>query len=224
MSAPLVSSDAPVTLVGGGPVDPAQLAEALALAPVAVAADGGGDVALPPGRDFAAVIGDMDSIRGLDALRARGVAIHRIDDQDTTDLEKCLTGVRAPLVLGLGFLHGRADHQLAAMNALVRWPEPPAVLIGGEDIVFRCPPLLELDLPPGTRVSLFPMMQTTGTVCSGLRWPVAGRTLAPFDRIGTSNEATGGHLRISFDSSGMLVILPVWTLRRVVERLRSDLP
>ena len=33
----------PVTLVGGGPVAPAELAAALALAPEAVAADGGGD-------------------------------------------------------------------------------------------------------------------------------------------------------------------------------------
>ena len=40
----LLRPAAPVTLVGGGPVDPAQLAAALALAPEAVAADGGGDV------------------------------------------------------------------------------------------------------------------------------------------------------------------------------------
>ena len=40
----LFRSAAPVTLVGGGPVDPGQLAAALALAPEAVAADGGGDV------------------------------------------------------------------------------------------------------------------------------------------------------------------------------------
>ena len=66
----------PVTLVGAGPVDPARLAEALALAPEAVAADGGGDVVLPGGRDFAAVIGDMDSLGSAAALRARGVPVH----------------------------------------------------------------------------------------------------------------------------------------------------
>ena len=41
-----------MTLVGGGPVAPRQLEAALALAPEAVAADGGGDVALPGGRAF----------------------------------------------------------------------------------------------------------------------------------------------------------------------------
>ncbi|WP_290749363.1 thiamine diphosphokinase [Amaricoccus sp.] len=224
MSAPLVSSDAPVTLVGGGPVDPAQLAQALALAPLAVAADGGGDLALPGGRDFAAVIGDMDSVRDLAALAARGVAIHPSDDQDTTDLEKCLAAIRAPLVLGLGFLHGRIDHQLAAMNALVRWPAPPAILIGGEDLAFRCPPRLALDLPAGMRVSLFPMAPATGLACEGLRWTVAGRTLAPDARIGTSNEATGGPLRLAFDGPAMLVILPVETLPRVIDCLLAELP
>lgn len=201
--------------MGGGPVDPAQLAAALALAPVAAAADGGGDVALPGGRDFAAVIGDMDSLRDPAALRARGVAVHAIADQETTDLEKCLAGIAAPLILGLGFLHGRIDHQLAAMNALVRRRDPPAILIGGEDLVFRCPPRFELDLAAGTRVSLFPMGPATGRISEGLRWPVAGLALAPDGRVGTSNAATGGRLRIGFDAPGVLVVLPVETLPAV---------
>ena len=69
MTGALVHADGPVTLVGGGPVDPVQLAQALAIAPVAVGADGGGDVVLPGDRSFAAVIGDMDSLRDPDALR-----------------------------------------------------------------------------------------------------------------------------------------------------------
>lgn len=224
MSPPLVRAGVPVTLVGGGPVDPGQLVAALALAPVAVAADGGGDVPLPGGHEYAAVIGDMDSVRDLEGLRARGVAVHPSADQDTTDLEKCLAAVAAPLVLGLGFLHGRVDHQLAAMNALVRETAPPAVLLGGEDVVFRCPPLLELDLPAGTRASFFPMGPARGVLSEGLRWSVEGLALAPDGRVGTSNEARGGRMRVGFDVASMLVILPAETLPAVIARLAAETP
>lgn len=219
MTAVLHRARGPVTLVGGGSVEAGQLARALALAPEAVAADGGGDVALPDGRDFAAIIGDMDSIASLAALRARGVPVHPVADQDTTDLEKCLAGVAAPLVIGLGFLGGRIDHHLAAMNALVRFHGRPVVLIGGEDLCFACPRELALDLPVGTRVSLFPMAEVRGVVSEGLRWPVAGLAMGPAARIGTSNAALGGRLRLAFDGPGMLVILPEALLAPVVERL-----
>lgn len=202
----------PVTLIGGGAVPPEQLSAALALAPEPVAADGGGDVALPPGYEFRAVIGDMDSLRDPGALRARGVPLHAIAEQDSTDLEKCLASVEAPLFLGLGFLGGRLDHCLAAMNALVKNPDKPVVLVGREDICFLCPSELVLDLAPGARVSLFPMGSVTGVLSEGLRWPVKGLAMAPDARIGTSNMATGGRLRLGFDAARMLVILPAAVL------------
>lgn len=219
MSATLVRASGPVTLVGGGPVDPGQLARALALAPEAVAADGGGDVALPGGTEFVAVIGDIDSLRDPDALRARGVPVHRIAEQESTDLEKCLRSVAAPLILGLGFLGGRIDHHLAALNALARHGERPAILIGGGDLVFLCPPVFAIEAPAGARVSLFPLRALRGVVSEGLRWPVAGLAMAPDGRIGTSNVALGGPLRIGFDAPGMLVILPVDLLGAVVAEL-----
>lgn len=220
MSAPLYRAAGPVTLVGGGPVDRAQLAAALALAPEAVAADGGGDVSLPDGRDFAAVIGDMDSLAGADALAARGVALHPVADQDTTDLEKCLTLVAAPIFIGLGFLGGRLDHHLAAMNAIVAHPAPPAILIGGEDICFLCPTELDLTLDAGSRVSLFPMRPVRGRVSEGLRWSVEGLAMAPDGRIGASNVATGDPVRLGFDRQGVLVILPAAELAQAFDRLR----
>jgi thiamine pyrophosphokinase len=210
-----------VTLVGGGRVEPGQLAAALALAPEAVGADGGGDVALPDGRRFAAVIGDMDSLRDADALRAAGVALHEVSEQDTTDLEKCLYSVEAPLFIGLGFLGGRIDHHLAAMNALVRHPERRVVLMDGSDLCFLCPPALAIELAAGTRVSLFPMGPVSATVATGLRWPATGLVFSPDGRIGTSNVALGGPVRLSFDAPRMLVILPAGLLGAVAERLRG---
>jgi thiamine pyrophosphokinase len=213
--APLVRSDAPVTLVGAGPVAPERLAEALALAPRVIAADGGADHPVPAGYRLEAVIGDMDSARDPAALAARGVAVHPIADQDSTDLQKCLAAIDAPLVLGVGFLGGRIDHDLAAMNALVRHPPGAVVLLGERDLCFHCPPHLSLELPPGTRVSLFPMRPVRGVGSVGLRWPLDGLAFAPDAGIGTSNAATGT-VSMRFDGPGMLVILPQALLRQVV--------
>jgi thiamine pyrophosphokinase len=215
----LVAVDGPVTLVGAGPVTPEDLAAALALAPEAVAADGGGDVVLPRGRGFRAVIGDMDSLARAEALRADGVAVHWISEQETTDLEKCLYSVAAPLYLGVGFLGGRLDHHLAAMSALMRFADRRVVLIGGDELCLLSPPLLELDLPAGTRVSLVPLAPATGVVSEGLRWPVNGLRLAPGGRIGTSNMALGGRVRVGFDAPSVIAILPRAELGQLVARL-----
>ena len=210
-----------VTLVGGAAVDPRQLEAALALAPHAVAADGGGNLALPGGRAFEAVIGDMDSLKDPAAARAAGTALYAVSEQDSTDLEKCLYSVEAPLFIGVGFLGGRIDHHLAAMSALVKFPGKPVVLIGGEDLCFLCPRELALELPAGTRVSLYPMGPARGLVSEGLRWPVAGLALSPEGRIGTSNAALGGPVRVGFDAPRVLVILPETELGQVAARIRD---
>lgn len=194
-----------VTLVGGGAVDPADLAEALALAPVLVAADGGADGALAAGHLPDAVIGDFDSLS--DAARAAIPAdrLHHVAEQDSTDFEKCLTRISARFVLGVGFSGPRTDHALAALSAMVRMQAPPVTLIGEGDVILRAPPLIDLPLAPGTRVSLFPMGPAQGR-SSGLRWPIDGIGFAPDGRIGTSNIATGP-VRIEMQGP-MLLILP----------------
>lgn len=217
----LLESREPVTLVGAGPVGEGDIAAALSLAPVPVAADGGADRALPDGVRFAAVIGDMDSQRQARALAADGVPVHPVGEQDSTDLEKCLYSVEAPLFVGVGFLGGRIDHHMAAMGALVRYAAKPVLLVGREDVAFACPPRLDLELPAGTRVSLFPMLPVRGCLSEGLRWSVDGLELAPDGRVGTSNTASGGRVRVAFDRPGALVILPRVHLGSAAEALSA---
>lgn len=216
---PLYRASGPVTLVGGGPISPSELEATLALAPEAVAADSGGDVSLPGAAAFRAVIGDMDLLTRGPELRRQGVPLHPVPEQDTTDLEKCLALVEAPLFLGVGFLEGRIDHHLAAMNALAKFPDKRAVLIGGTDLCFLCPAQLDLDLAAGTRVSFFPMASVAGTLCEGLRWSVAGLEFAPDRRIGTSNVTLGGRVSVAFDRRAMLVILPAEHLETAIASL-----
>lgn len=210
-----------ITLIGGANLSDQHLKQALALAPHVVAADRGADHALARGIVPQAVIGDFDSIS--DAARARipPAAQHPDPDQDTTDFEKCLAAISAPLIIGLGFCGDRLDHQLAACSALARFPGQRCILMGECDALFLCPPAIRLPLDAGCRVSLFPMGAVEGR-SDGLRWPIGGLTMAPDGRIGTSNRALGP-VHLEMTAPKMLVMVPADRLGLVAAALRETI-
>ena len=210
----IVQTVSPVTLIGGGAATTKDLREALAIAPRVVAADGGVALALASGIIPQVVIGDFDSLTLSDRARIPNENLFPIREQDTTDFDKALRNIAAPLILGVGFLGARVDHQLAAMSALVRRADRPCLLLGADEIVFHAPPSLSLDLDPGDIVSLFPFLATTGR-SHGLEWPIDNVTLAPGGQVGTSNRALGRVL-LEPDAPGLLVIVPRSALARVV--------
>jgi thiamine pyrophosphokinase len=222
MNAPIVDSAEPVTLVGGGAASLADLAEARKLAPRLVAADGGARLCLAAGLAPEAVIGDMDSLDAASAAQLPAGALHRIAEQDSTDFDKALRSIRAPLVLGVGFLGDRVDHQLAALNRLVARPGRAVILLDRADVICHLPPELTLALAPGARVSLFPMAAVTGR-SEGLAWPIDGLDFAPDARVGTSNAATGP-VRLRMDGPGMLLLLPRDCLTTLAAALRRAAP
>lgn len=205
MERPIVESQTGVTLVGGAPFGAAQLALALAHAPRLVAADSGADRLLRLGHEPAAVIGDLDSISAVARARLAD-RLHLISEQESTDFDKALRSIAAPFVIGLGFAGARLDHGLAVLNALARHPDRRCLILTGRDIAFLAPPELQLRLPPGARLSLFPLGPVQG--CSqGLQWPIKGLAFAPDARIGTSNRVSEPLVRLEFDAPRMLVIL-----------------
>lgn len=205
-----------VTLLGGGAVEAADLHAALALAPALVAADGGGDRALAFGLMPEAVIGDMDSLSPAGAAAIGAARLHRIAEQDSTDFGKCLTYVGARFFIGLGFTGLRLDHTLAALSDLAQRPDRAVVLIAEDELIFRAPPEITLDLPLGERLSLFPFGPASGTA-EGLRWPIEGLNFTPAGRVGTSNEVSGP-VRLSL-AGEMLVLLPKRHLAAVLAAL-----
>ncbi|MEM7439339.1 MAG: thiamine pyrophosphokinase [Pseudomonadota bacterium] len=193
-----------VTLLGAGDVQLADLQDALALAPTLVCADAGVDRALDFGHMPLAGLGDLDS---LDRARAdaAGVPLFELADQDFGDFDKALAKLGGHLVLAVGFLGARFDHQLAALTALVRAPGP-VVLIGSHDVACIIPRHIKLDLLAGTRVSLWPLAPSKGR-SSGLRWPIDGLSLDPQGRIGTSNMAEGA-IEIAVQEGALILVLP----------------
>jgi thiamine pyrophosphokinase len=219
-SGTIVWSEGPVTLVGGGRLGADDLRLAVAHGPQVVAVDGGAGAVLAAGITPLAVIGDMDSLPGA-AAAAFADRLHLIPEQETTDFDKALRSTFAPMLLAVGFSGGRFDHELAVLNALLRYARRPCVVIGPESLTFHCPPRLVIAPPEGSVFSLFPLLPV-GVVSEGLRWPTEGLDFRPEGMIGTSNLVTGP-VRLEAGGPGMLVILPRTTLGLTVAAL-SEAP
>ncbi|MBY6066899.1 thiamine diphosphokinase [Leisingera aquaemixtae] len=220
MNTKIVDTSEPITLVGGGELAPGALAEALALAPVLVAADGGAAAALAAGHVPRAVIGDFDSLS--DAVRAQlsPETLHPVAEQDSTDFDKALRGIAAPAVLAVGFLGARVDHQLAAFATLVQGHETPCVLVGETEVIFHLTRAVGLPARAGEVISLFPMQEVQGR-SQGLEWPIEGLRMSPMGRIGTSNRALGP-VRLEVEGPGLLAIVPRRLLAAVLAAVRLD--
>ncbi len=208
-----------VTVLGGGESRPATLTQALALAPTLIAADGGASQALSFGHMPELVVGDMDSLDDSTKAALPQGAIYKVTEQDSTDFEKILRSVRAPLLIGVGFMGARLDHELACYSALMKYAHAPCILLGETDLCFHAPPEFAINLPVESRVSLFPLAKITVTA-KGLAYPVNAMAMRPGGRIGTSNAVdTSGQVHVRVDQAGLLVILPRTALAAAVQAL-----
>ena len=216
---PIVSNSEAITLVGGAPLAWETLNMALNLAPISIAADGGAAPLLAHGRDPIAVIGDMDSISQDLVCRIAKERFHAVAEQESTDFEKCLQRISAPIIVGVGFLGGHLYHQMAAQTSLVRYAHIKCLLLGKLDAVFVVPPDFSIGLPKNTRVSMFPMGEVM-MQSSGLQWSTDGLKFAPDSQIGTSNISTGP-LHLNPSGPKMLAILPVSHAKLIFASLQN---
>lgn len=194
----------------------------MALAPTCVAADGGAELAARAGVSPDAVIGDFDSVSPATLALTPLDRQHHIAEQDSTDFDKALRNIAAPVVIGVGFLGARLDHQLAALNVLVSHPACACVLLGHSEVVFLCPPALRVETVADDVVSLFPFGPVSGT-STGLRWAIDGLDLDPMGQTSTSNAATGP-IALTMDRPAMLVMLPRRYLGPLTQALASAPP
>ena len=193
-----------VTLVGGAGFSKTLLSESLILADDLVAADGGANF-LPTQSVPKYIIGDLDSIVSPEKWVERGSKLVRIDNQDSTDFDKCISAIKSKKIIALGFMDQRLDHFLAACNSLVRCKRQ-IFLIGKRDIIFHLPNEFSIKLPINSRVSLFPFEDIKNVQAVGLKYPVEDVSFSPIGKVGTSNVSTSENIKISYKGSGMLGI------------------
>lgn len=206
-----------LVLVHGDAPDPALLADRAAAADWFVCADGAVGTALAAGVTPHAVIGDMDSLDargpGAAALPA-GIERIPVPDQETTDLEKALLeAIRRGFgrVVVLGAAGRRWDHFYGHLSLFARFAD--RLQLESEDAhgrlrVLPPGPWFALDLPPGSKLSLLPLPRASGIETDGLRWPLAGATLALGEREAISNAVERAPARLRY-AAGCLALYEV---------------
>ena len=176
-----------------------------------LAADGGLRTALSCGLRPQAVIGDMDSANDLDQL-PDDIRQIKLSGQDDTDFEKSLGVISAPLIIGIGFLDGRFDHSLAALDALARLPhDRPVLLVGGDDVLLRLRGDFEMTLPLASRFSVWPLGRQHFLRSHGLEWPLDDVTMALGKRTGTSKRVIGKPVSITAGAGDGYVVMAPFT-------------
>jgi thiamine pyrophosphokinase len=180
-----------------------------------LAADGGTRHALALGLMPSVVIGDLDSLtdddrRKLDTARTEIRQYPR--DKNGTDFELALhyaveAGYREILVVAA--LGNRLDQTLGNL-ALLTDPSLVGLDVRADDGVeqaFFVRTQARIEGRPGDLVSLIPWGgEVTGVATDGLRWPLRGETLYPYQTRGISNELLGETASVSLKSGLLLVV------------------
>lgn len=197
----LLESPDPIVLMGPVPVAEETIAPFLGLE--TIACDGGAKEALRHGAYLTHVIGDMDS---LGDERFDGVKYCTVNEQDSSDFDKALNRFDAPKIFAFGFLGGRVDHSLSAIQALARYPHHMLYLIGDDDVSFLWRREYADALPQGARISFFALGTTTITKAQGFRYSMTGLTLDAASNMSLSNEIWG---RVALETRGAPLIATI---------------
>lgn len=195
-SQPVLNYEQPVLLLGGVEVPLPQLHRELSRGLPLIAVDGGANQLLGSEIMPDAIVGDLDSLQHRENW-AKRCKLVPIEEQDTTDFEKCLYSVRAPSYIALGFSGRRLDHTLANLHVMAkRVQSHPVVLVGEHDVVVVYDSDITIDLPQGLRISLFPLTPVTFERSTGLLYPLDGLHMAIGEMIGTSNAVSNSPVEI----------------------------
>lgn len=210
---PILRLDRLLVIVGGGAVDEVLLRQLHGTGAHVIAADGGADECARAGIIPEVIIGDMDSLEDQNDW-AKKTRIVKIDEQDSTDFEKCLYSTEAPVTVALGMTGKRFDHTLAALDTVARYADKRhIILVDEEDLALGVSGGFAFEVAVGDRVSVHPLRSVRFEKSVGLKYPLDGLTLAPGVRTGTSNEAVVGAFSITPSAGEQGVWLMILDLR-----------
>ncbi|KAI3760032.1 hypothetical protein L1987_50420 [Smallanthus sonchifolius] len=162
--------------------------------------------------------GDMDSIRPdvLNFYRNLGTQIvNNSDDQDTTDLHKCITYVLDVVsddeksnlcILVAGALGGRFDHEMGNVNTLCHFSTTRIVLLSDDCLIQLLPSTQnhEINVLPsveGPHCGLIPIVTPCGSsTTTGLQWNLDNTEMRFGGLVSTSNIVKEETVTVRSDS------------------------
>ena len=221
---PLKSYSTPVVLVGGGEIAWEQLHLICDHSYPIIGVDSGANVLRLNDIIADAVIGDLDSITDL-ATFPQTIETIKISEQQTTDFEKALYTIDAPLFICFGFWGDRLDHCFSALHVLTKYRgQKRVLLIDQADLIFTSQKTLEMEIGIKSRFSIYPLKTTNFLTSSGFLYPLDGLTFEAGKLMSTSNETTQSRILLTTTEetkSNYVVILPNSKLQSVFDWLRK---
>ncbi|KAG0223510.1 hypothetical protein BGW41_005469 [Actinomortierella wolfii] len=157
--------------------------------------------------------GDLDSLRNgvADFYRSKGVAIERVDDQESTDFMKCVELARARdpnegeaiSVVALGGTGGRFDQCMSSIHYLYAlYKERQVTLVSDESIIVvldagRHDITCNLEIE-GPTCGIIPVGSSESILSTkGLKWDVENWHTSFGTKISTSNALEGPNVYIN---------------------------
>lgn len=188
MQLPLVFTQT-LLLVGHAPLTEPEIAFIQAWQGPIVCADGG--LQYVQQIENVWVIGDGDSHEN--GLTGQSNYL-LVPEQNSNDLEKCLTRIKAPKIIGIGFLGGRWDHSLANLSLLLNYPN--VVLTDATQSIVGCHNTYQGRHVPQEIIGIIPATPCSFLSSQGLQYSLDGLTLKMGARISSSNACAGKDVSI----------------------------
>ena len=166
-----------------------------------VCADGGARWPRPD--QIERIIGDGDSVPA--SLSSK---LEVDTDPNLNDLQKVLSRTNSDhateCMIGIGFLGQRWDHSLTNLNELPKHPNLRLVheqqILSGhinDCLIAHC--------PAGSDCGVHPLTSSHFEFSEGLEYPLNELNLAPLGRMGSSNKAIGGPIRIKGQGTYLMI-------------------
>lgn len=158
-----------------------------------------------------AVIGDMDSIKSakLSEFKKKNIEIIKIDEQETTDFEKCLMyclDKNFKKIYIFGGASPRADHTLNNYSIMRRYCKKLNLIMIDE--IFEISFIdynTKFNYKKGALVSLLAMPKATKVKTGGLLYPLNSETLEFGKREATLNVSSSTTVSVSFEKGSLLL-------------------
>ncbi|CAJ2632032.1 unnamed protein product [Trifolium pratense] len=158
-----------------------------------------------------------DAIKGdMDSIRTEGTKIiDESEDQDTTDLHKCVAYIRdlTPdtdkselCILAVGALGGRFDHEMGNINVLCRFSNTRVILLSDDCLIHLLPKnhshkIFIQSSVEGPHCGLVPIGMPSGSsTTTGLKWDLNETEMRFGGLVSTSNIIKGDIVTVQSDS------------------------